>query len=210
MEKCVLCCTVLASTSLKPNNLKRHLKKHLPNSLNKDLNLFKQKAETLIKSRLNQSGMFLKNIVSGLKACYDVLQKIAAAKKTHNIGERLMLPCCKDIISNVLGSSKFQKVKHVSLSNDRPNVSRQINELSDNILPQIVSKSKNSIFKFFEIQIYEMTGVANSTLLCVFVRYVCNKHLEDEFLFCENLRTKTTAREIFDKVDRVFEAHAIE
>ena len=31
--QCVLCCTVLISTSLKPNNLKRYLKKRHPNAL---------------------------------------------------------------------------------------------------------------------------------------------------------------------------------
>ena len=34
--QCILCCTMLASTSLKPSKLKRHLEKHQPNSLNKD------------------------------------------------------------------------------------------------------------------------------------------------------------------------------
>ena len=56
--QCVLCCTVSAFTSLKPSKLKRHLEKHHPNSLNKDVDFFKRKAETLIKSGLDQSGMF--------------------------------------------------------------------------------------------------------------------------------------------------------
>ena len=101
--QCVLCCTVLASTSLKPSKLKRHLETHHPDSSNKDLNFFKRKAETLIKSRLDQSGMFWKDTKSGLKASYEVSRKIAG---------------CRDIISNVLGSSELQKLKHVSLSND--------------------------------------------------------------------------------------------
>ena len=36
-----------------------------------------------------------------------------------------------------------------------------------------------------------------------------SNHLEDEFLFCEVLSTKTTARKIFDKVDRFSEAPAV-
>ena len=39
--------------------------------------------------------------------------------------------------------------------------------------------------------------------------FVYNKHLEDEFLFCETLSTKTTAWEIFDKAEKFFEAHGI-
>ena len=107
----------------------------------------------------------------------------------------------------MLGSSELQKLKHVSLSNDT--VRRRITELSDDILSQVVSKIQNSIFNYFAIQIDETTDVANLAQLCVCVRYVYNQHLEDEFLFCETLSTKTTAREIFDKVDRFFEAHAI-
>src|SRR6218665_372531 len=34
-------------------------------------------------------------------------------------------------------------------------------------------------------------------------------NLEDEFLFCETPSTRTTAKEIFDKVNRFFDAHGI-
>ena len=57
------------------------LEKHCLNLLIKDVDFFKQKAETLIKSRHDQSGM--KDTMSGLKASYEVLQKIVAAKKPH-------------------------------------------------------------------------------------------------------------------------------
>ena len=43
--QCVLCCTVLASTSLKLSKLKRHFEKHDPNSLNKNVDFFKHKVE---------------------------------------------------------------------------------------------------------------------------------------------------------------------
>ena len=79
--------------------------------------------------------------------------------------------------------------------------------MSDNILSQLVSKIQNSIF--FAIQLDETTDVANLAQLCVYVRYVYDKHLKDDFLFCETLSTRTTAKEIFDKVDRFFEAHGI-
>ena len=59
------------------------------------------------------------------------------------------------------------------------------------------------------MQVDETTDVTNLAQLCIFVRYVYNKHLEDEFLLCETLSTKKTAREIFDRMDRFFQAHAI-
>ena len=51
--------------------------------------------------------------------------------------------------------------------------------------------------------------VANLAQLCVYVRYIYDKHLEDEFLFCETLNARKTARKIFRKVYRFFEAHDI-
>lgn len=205
--QCVLCSEVLASTSLKPSKLRRHFETKHPSAINKDVDFFKRQAERLHKSRLDDTGMFSQNFKAGLKASYEVSRKIAAAKKPHSIGEQLILPCCKDIISNVLGSSELDKLKHVSLSNDT--VRRRIAEMSDDILSQLVSKIQNSIFNYFAIQLDETTDVANLAQLCVYVRYVYDKHLEDEFLFCETLSTRTTAKEIFDKVDRFFKAHGI-
>ena len=108
-----------------------------------------------------------------------------------------------------MGNSELQKLKHVSLSNDA--ISRRITELSDNILLQVeVSKIQKLMFNFFAIQIDKTTDVANLAQLRVFVRYIYNRSLKDEFLFCETLSTKTTAKEIFDKVDdRSFEKHGI-
>ena len=100
---------------------------------------------------------------------------------------------------NVRECAELQKLKHLSLSNTT--VRRRITELSGNILSQVISKIHNSIFNFFAIQMDKTTDVANLAELCVYVRYVHNKHLEDEFLFCEILITKTTARKMFDKVD---------
>ena len=108
-----------------------------------------------------------------------------------------------------MGNSDFQKLKHVFLSNGT--ISRRITKLSDNILLQVVvSKIQNLMFNFFAIQIDKTTDVANLAQLGVFLRNVYNRSLKDEFLFCETLSTKTTARKIFDKVDnKSFEAHGI-
>ena len=81
--------------------------------------------------------------------------------------------------------------------------------MSDSILSQVVTEIQNSIFNFFTIQFDEKPDVANLANLCVYVRYVYDKHLEDEFLFCETPNARTTARETFHKVNRFFEAHDI-
>ena len=63
------------------------------------------------------------------------------------------------------------------------------------------------MFGFFAIQLDETTNVANLTELCVYVRYIHERHLEDEFLFCNLLTTRTTAKEIFNFVNKFFDEH---
>ncbi len=114
----------------------------------------------------------------------------------------MIYPCCLDIISNLFGTSECRKLKQVSLSNNT--VKNQIEEISKNILSQLIQKVKNSVFKFFSIQLDETTDVSNCAQLCVFIRYINIDHFEDEFLFCETLNTRTTSIEIFKKVDEFF------
>ena len=186
--QCVLCCIVLGSSALKPSKLERHLVTHHPDFQNKNANFFKRRADSLVRSRFDSTSYQWKENTARLKASSEVARKIAIAKKPHTIGEQLILPCCQVIVSNVFGEFEVQKLKQVSLSNDT--VSRKISELSENILSQVVSKIQNSMFGFFAIQLDETTDVANLAELCVYVRYIHEKHLEDEFLFCSPLTTK--------------------
>ena len=61
------------------------------------------------------------------------------------------------------------------------------------------------MFGFFAIQLDETTDVANLVELCVYVRYIHERHLEDKFLFCSPLTPRTTAKEIF--VNKFFDEH---
>ncbi|CAI9723041.1 finger BED domain-containing 5-like [Octopus vulgaris] len=66
--QCVFCSEALATTSLTPSRLKRHLETKHPSSTHKDADFFKCKAERLIGSRLDDMGMFSQDITTGLKA----------------------------------------------------------------------------------------------------------------------------------------------
>ncbi|XP_068218544.1 zinc finger BED domain-containing protein 5-like [Palaemon carinicauda] len=54
-------------------------------------------------------------------------------------------------------------------------------------------------------QLDETTDISNLAQLCVYLRYVHDKHLEDEVLYCETLSSRTIAKDIFNKVDSFFE-----
>ena len=83
-------------------------------------------------------------------------------------------------------------------------------EIFHDLLSQVISKIQNSIFNFYAIQLDETADIANMAQLCVYVRYKNENHLEDEFLFCEALSTRTTAAEIFSKVDNFFVENGIQ
>ena len=154
------------------------------------------------------SGNFSRKVVAGVQDSYEVARKIALAKKSHNLGETLILPCCKDIISLVIGEEAVEKLSSVSLSNNT--ICRRITDMSFNILNQVVEKIKKSTFGMYAIQLDETTGNTNLAQLCIYVRYVHNAEFEDEFLFCEDLKSRTTAKDIFEKVSIFFEEHDLD
>ena len=80
--------------------------------------------------------------------------------------------------------------------------------MSFNILNQVVEKIKKSTFGMYAIQLDETTDITNLAQLCIYVRYVHNA--EDEFLFCEDLKSRTTAKDIFEKVSIFFEEHDLD
>ena len=62
--------------------------------------------------------------------------------------------------------------------------------MSDDVLTQVVSGIKNSPVRV-SLQLDESTDVSNMSHLLVFVRYVEEATLCDEFLFCAKLELNT-------------------
>jgi hypothetical protein len=61
-------------------------------------------------------------------ASYKVSLRIAKAKKSHKIGESLLLPAAKDMTSSVLGEKVAKQLESIQLSNDT--VSRRISHMT--------------------------------------------------------------------------------
>lgn len=83
---CLLCMNTLASDSMKPNKLKRHLEKVHADHVDKTREYFQRKLELLNK----QQETFSKTMSvssKALLASYKVSYRIAKCKKTHSIGE---------------------------------------------------------------------------------------------------------------------------
>ncbi|XP_076030406.1 protein FAM200C-like [Oratosquilla oratoria] len=59
------------------------------------------------------------------------------------------------------------------------------------------------------MQIDESTDVSNHSQLLVFVRYVHERCIKEEFLFCERLETTTKADDVFRLVQLFFDCHEL-
>ena len=133
-----------------------------------------------------------------LEASYLVSLRIAKTGKSHTIGETLVLPAAKDIVKTILGDAAAKKLDIVSLSNDT--VSRRIHEMAAQVKEVLVQKVKKS--KYFSLQIDESTDLTNFAQLMTYIRYDTAESIEEEFLFCEALSSRTTSDEIFKKINQ--------
>ena len=73
-----------------------------------------------------------------------------------------------------------QTMKQISLSNDT--IKSRIHEMSDNIKSKVLSKIDTS--PVFALQLDESTDISNLSQLLVYVRYVADERINEEFLFC--------------------------
>ena len=80
--------------------------------------------------------------------------------------------------------------------------------MSADILDQVVDDLKVSPVKF-SLQLDESTDVANCCQLLVFVRYLKDNAIKEEFLFCEPLQTTSKAADILAILETFFSAHGI-
>ena len=87
-----------------------------------------------------------------LTASYLVSLRIAKTGKPHTIGESLILPAAKDIVSCILGEAAAKKLDVVPLSNNT--VSRRIHDLASQVKTILIKRIKQS--KHFAIQLDEL------------------------------------------------------
>ncbi|XP_048351811.1 protein ZBED8-like [Sphaerodactylus townsendi] len=205
--QCVICCKVLSAESMKPNKLKRHFDSKHSNFAGKDTNDCRSKADGLKKARLDTGGKFHKQNIAAVEASYLVALRIARAMKPHTIAKDLLLPGAKDIVRVMIGDEFVMKLSAISLSNDT--VRRRIDDMSADILDQVIQEIKSAPLPIFSIQLAESTDVANCSQLLVYVRYINDGDFKDEFLFCKPLETTTTAHDVFDRVGSFLKEHKI-
>ena len=179
---------------MKPNLLTRHFERAHSEFKDKNLDFFKHKESVFKNQSLDKGGMFFQQTNASLKASYKVSLMIAKQKKAHIIGENLVLPAAKVMVRCVFGDESVKKLNSISLSNNT--VQRRIEEMSVDILQQVISDTCRSE-SGFAIELDESTGVTNCAQLLIFVRYVRKEGVKEEFLMNAALEATTKRDDVF-------------
>ena len=200
---CLICGSLFSNEAMKPSRLKDHLTRLHPSKLNADFKKIKADWE---KQR-NIKALFAKRDIrleNGLTASYNISLMIAKTGMPHTIGEKLILPCVKEVIETVMCQSSTPVLSTVPLSNDT--VQRRIDEMGDEVesqLVQILSRTDHAL------QIDESTIRDNEALLMGYVRFVHEKETKEEMLFVISLPSDTKAISLFEAVKDFYEVKGI-
>ncbi|XP_077291335.1 zinc finger BED domain-containing protein 5-like [Arctopsyche grandis] len=104
----------------------------------------------------------------------------------------------------MFGESYAKQLRQIPLADNT--VGRRINDISEDILYQLVSRLCTSKFA---IQVDEATDIAKDAHLIAYVRYVADNNILEDILFCKPILGKTTSIEIFNIIDSFFEENDI-
>nr|XP_033497741.1 SCAN domain-containing protein 3-like [Epinephelus lanceolatus] len=203
--QCFFCGEVLANNSMNPAHLQRHQSTKYSESVGKTEEFYKRKLSEF-KSR--QTVMMKATSVSSkaLEASYAVSLLVAKSKKPHSIVEELILPAAAVMAEIMIDKKAADTLKKVPLSNNT--VSRRIDDMSVNIIGQVVKKMKRA--GQFALQLDEMTDVSGDAQLLAFVRYKDVSDINEHILFCKKLPGKTTGEEMFQIIDSFFKEHDLQ
>ncbi|KAG9466569.1 hypothetical protein GDO78_016401 [Eleutherodactylus coqui] len=144
LPSCVVCEKAFSNETIKPSRLRDHFAKMHSDKAGKPISFFQglmSKFEncSTIGKLFGKSSL---NADKGLLTSYKVSLLIAQCGKSHSIGETLVLPAVKEIVSTMLGPDTCAIVKLIPLSNDI--VSRRIDKMAtdveETLLDNIVAK----------------------------------------------------------------------
>ncbi|CAI5657525.1 unnamed protein product, partial [Oreochromis niloticus] len=202
--QCVICAKVLSQNSMKPSLLRRHLETNHLHLKNKPREYFERQLKSLSTSKtcIQVPDLMNKN---RLQASYMVSYRVAKTNKPHTIVEDLILPAALDMVGTMLGEKAKKTIQSIPSSNNT--VSRRISAMSENVLQQLLLRIRHS--EFYAIQLDESTDVAGLAHLLVYVRYIHEGTIKEDMLFCKPLEERTTAADIFQKLDTFMNTHGL-
>ncbi|XP_014667304.1 PREDICTED: protein ZBED8-like isoform X5 [Priapulus caudatus] len=187
-----------------PTRMKLHLQTDHPLRINDSADQFRQKkARFATAGKLTTGHGFVQTQKLALEASYCVAYRIAKVKKPHTIGETLIKPCALEMVQLMCGEQHCKGLETIPLSDNV--IKRRIDDIADDIL---ISEIKASLYKI-SVKLDESTDCAQCSQLLVFVRYMHECDIKEEFLFSEPLVTTTKATDVLDLVTTFMDKHNI-
>ena len=177
----------MASKSLKPGKLKRHLPTEHDSYRSRPVEFFHCLLRTWEKQRLSFQSEFIHE-GKYTRASLEASLLIAKSKKPYYIGEELILPAAIKMSAIVHGKNEANKMRRISLPFNT--VCRRIFKISEDQCEQLILRIKKS--RKFAIQLNESTHITKMAHLLAYVRYVCNNDIHEDLLFSQPLHGRTT------------------
>ncbi|KAK9882479.1 hypothetical protein WA026_021820 [Henosepilachna vigintioctopunctata] len=180
---------------MRPAKLKRHQEILHFEYVDKSIEFYQRKLD-----EFNNQRQTFKKILSVppnvLLASYKVSFQIAKCKKTHHIGENLILPAAIDIVRIMFSESYAKQLEKIPLSDNT--VGRRINDISEDLCHRLVSQLRTTKFA---IQVDEATDITKDAHLIAYVRYIAENNILEDILFCKPIPGRATSIEIFNIID---------
>ena len=83
--------------------LQQHLSSKHPAYKDRDCSFFERRLTALRNTHLDKQGKCHQTNERALEDPYRLFLRIAKAKNPHTIGEKLVMPCAKEIVSLIIG-----------------------------------------------------------------------------------------------------------
>ncbi|XP_064096477.1 zinc finger BED domain-containing protein 5-like [Macrobrachium nipponense] len=184
---CVICGDKLANEAMVPSKLKRHLTLKHNHLANKPRSYFKG----LLSEQKQQSVMLSKKVKVSDKAQeagYFVAELVVKSIKPHKIAETPILPARSAIVKTMFGSEAEKEVRKIPVSDST--INRRIHDMSANIEETVCTSMKES--EMSALQVDEFTDIRGMAQLLVFVRYIYDVKIVNQFFCCKELKKETT------------------
>ena len=186
----------MGNDSLKPSKLKRYKelkhKKHM-----NSVETFKAKrARYDMRATLPALGFCLTSQPL-LRASYEV--SLIIAKAPYTAGEKRIKPSAVKMTQILLGRNEASRIDSVPLSNGT--VNNRIAEIANDILSQLIAPIQDSQCRI-SLQFDETTDIKSISQLVAYVRFVKENAIVDELLFCQEMKERTRAKDVFRYQDR--------
>lgn len=178
---CLICGLNMSNESMIPSKLGKHFYTQHSHLKDKPTSYFKRMSEQQTKT----ANSFKRLITVSDKAqiaSYQVSEMIAQNMKAHTIGESLILPACKKIVSTMLGNEAAMKISKIPLSNNT--VHRRILEMSSDIEKNVCGHKLQCLD--FALQVDESTDITNKAQLIAFIRFINEDQITNQFFFARN------------------------